>query len=166
MLYYQTSWRVCVDLEVIWALVKGVKRHKSQCIHLFPCKVEWCCLWSLCGLENSVRTGATTLLSSADLCCSLVSFLVSDYCTLTLLIGKIAYSFISLGGFGWRFGVFFWLISMRKYRGYLRFFFPFSSPPNETYPSFCLLSDVTLLYIWDVTLDPVSALSCVSLMLS
>jgi len=42
--------------------------------------------------------GPATLLPSAEFC-SLMSFLVSVWCTMTLLTGKIVYNFVSLGVF-------------------------------------------------------------------
>lgn len=55
---------------------------------LLPVLLTW--------FENSVQT----LLPSADLCCSLLSFLAPVCCSMTSLIGKIVYTFLSTGGFG------------------------------------------------------------------
>lgn len=91
--------------------------------------------------ENSVQT----LLPSADLCCSLVSFLAPVCCSMTSLTGKIAYKFISTGGFGDFVGLIFLMNLHGQIMRLPAFPLHFQlSPQNETCPSFGLLSGAAL----------------------
>lgn len=117
----------------------------------------------------------TTTVAPADLCCSMVSFLVSVCCTMTLPIGKITCNFISLGGFvvgflGWLLGVFL----MNLHEEILRlpaFPLPFQLPPQMKHSqvfvsSVVLHFSICVLTSWDVSLAAGVALSCVALILS
>lgn len=168
MLEYQTSWRVCINLGIIVALVR-----ESKGINL-SASIYFCVKWNTAAWAPYMEYCLGVLcpnmyyntVSSADLSCSLVSSLVSVRHTMTLLIDKIAYDFASLRVLG-EVCLFF----MNVWEEILRQpAFPLQLSPQKKYIQVFVSSVLLHFFInvvtsWNVCLAPEAALSCVTLIL-